>query len=154
MAHYAAMSAADAVTALVRFPSTASYPEPQLTDDTASEMALAMMARAAGPNDAELMQRRQQQKEIRKQQNVANVTWWLNRMLVTPAPLQEKMTLFLHGHFATANNTKGIYGLDIVEQNELLRRYALGNWRELTHYVARDIAMLKWLDNGVRLMVV
>jgi len=148
VAHYAAMSAADAVTALVRFPSTASYPEPQLTDDTASEMALAMMARAAGPNDAELMQRRQQQKEIRKQQNVANVTWWLNRMLVTPAPLQEKMTLFLHGHFATAGNTKGIYGLDIVEQNELLRRYALGNWRELTHYVARDRAMLKWLDNA------
>ena len=148
MAHYAGMSASDAVTALVRFPSTASYPEPQLTDDTASEVALAMMARAAAPNDSELMQRRQQQKEIRKQQNVANVTWWLNRMLVTPAPLQEKMTLFLHGHFATAGNTKGIYGLDIVEQNELLRRYALGNWRELTHYVARDRAMLKWLDNA------
>jgi uncharacterized protein (DUF1800 family) len=148
VAHYAGMPVSDAVSALVRFPSTASYPAPQLIDDPGSEMGLAMMARGADANDSALMQRRQQQRETRKQQNITNVTWWLNRMLVTPAPLQEKMTLFLHGHFATAANTKGIYGLDIVEQNELLRRYALGNWRELTHYVARDRAMLKWLDNA------
>ena len=147
VAHSAGMSPADAVTALVRFPSTDGYPEPQLIDDRDSEMGLAMMIRN-DPTDPGLADRRKQQQETRKQQNVANVTWWLNRMLATPAPFQEKMTLFLHGHFATANNTKGIYGLDIVEQNELLRRYALGNWRELTHYVARDRAMLKWLDNA------
>jgi uncharacterized protein (DUF1800 family) len=147
VAHYASMSASDAVTALVRFPSMASYPEPQLLDDQGSEIGLAMMVRNQ-PGDPATVQRRQQQTELRRQQNVANVTWWLNRMLATPAPLQEKMTLFLHGHFATATNTKGIYGLDIIEQNELLRRYALGNWRELTHYVARDRAMLKWLDNA------
>ena len=41
-----------------------------------------------------------------------------------------------------------MYGLDIVDQNQLLRRYALGNWRELTHQMARDRAMLKWLDNA------
>ena len=29
--------------------------------------------------------------------------WWLNRMLYTRRPLQEKMTLFWHDHFATAN---------------------------------------------------
>ena len=27
--------------------------------------------------------------------------WWLNRMLTTPAPLQEKMTLYFHGHFTS-----------------------------------------------------
>ena len=148
VARYAAMPLGEAVTALVRYPSTSGYPVAQSVDDFASEAGLAMMARSADANDAALVQRREQQRQLRQQQNVINVTWWLDRMLVTPAPLEEKMTLFLHGHFATANNTKGIYGLDIVEQNELLRRYALGNWRELTHYVARDIAMLKWLDNA------
>jgi uncharacterized protein (DUF1800 family) len=148
IAHYGSLSPGDAVTALVRFPSTDSYPEPQLLDDPGSEIGLEMMARGADANDPAVMQRRQEVRENRRQQNITNVNWWLNRMLVTPAPLQEKMTLFLHGHFATANNAKGIYGLDIIEQNELLRRYALGNWRELTHYVARDRAMLKWLDNA------
>jgi len=85
---------------------------------------------------------------LRRDQNRANVTWWLDRMLATPAPLQEKLTLYLHGHFATASGEKDIYGLDIIEQNQLLRRYALGNWRELTHAIARDRAMLKWLDNA------
>ena len=58
--------------------------------------------------------------QSRRAQELANVEWWLNRMLVSPAPLQEKMTLFLHGHFATASGTKGIYGTDIVDQNNLL----------------------------------
>ncbi len=84
----------------------------------------------------------------RRAQERANSLWWLNRMLATPAPLQEKLTLFLHGHFATASGAKGIYGLEIVQQNALLRRYALGNWRELTHSLARDPAMLKWLDQA------
>jgi uncharacterized protein (DUF1800 family) len=131
---YAGLSCADAVAALVHFPPTDGYPEPQLIDDETPGMAA--------------MVDKDQRRELRKQQQLANVSWWLDRMLATPAPLQEKMTLFLHGHFATAQSTKDIYGLDIVVQNELLRRYALGNWRELTHYVARDRAMLKWLDNA------
>jgi uncharacterized protein (DUF1800 family) len=69
-------------------------------------------------------------------------------MLATPAPLQEKLTLYLHGHFATAENEKNVYGLDIVEQNQTMRRFALGNWRDLTHAIARDRAMLKYLDNA------
>ena len=34
--------------------------------------------------------------------------WWLNRMLTTPAPLQEKMTFFFHGHFTSAAVQKGV----------------------------------------------
>src|SRR5579884_2722637 len=49
--------------------------------------------------------------------------WWLNRMLTTPRPLQEKMTLFWHGHFATAaskvNNMNWLYN-----QNQLFRQNA------------------------------
>jgi uncharacterized protein (DUF1800 family) len=110
----------------------------------ANTVAPSASAMSAAPAMTESMRRNM----LRRDQNRANVTWWLDRMLATPAPLQEKLTLYLHGHFATAAGEKDIYGLDIVEQNQLLRRYALGNWRELTHAVARDRAMLKWLDNA------
>jgi uncharacterized protein (DUF1800 family) len=148
IARYAGMSPADAVSALVRFPSSDGYPEPDLIDEEGTGNGILAAIRGMDPNDPAVAQARMQLRDTRKRQNVANVTWWLNRMLATPAPLQEKMTLFLHGHFATAANTKGIYGLDIIAQNELFRSYALGNWRALTHYVARDRAMLKWLDNA------
>ncbi len=128
-----------AVDALVRFPSTASLPSaPQALDTIEGGGAMGMA----------LPDRRAQLRQARTEQNKANNVWWLDRMLTTPAPLQEKMTLFLHGHFATAANQKGIYGLEIVDQNNLLRSSALGNWRELTHAVARDPAMLKWLDQA------
>jgi hypothetical protein len=74
-------------------------------------------------------------------------TWWLERMIATPAPLQEKMTLFWHGHFATAMGTKGIDSADALRQNELFRGSALGNIRELTLAVSQDPAMLRYLDN-------
>ena len=74
--------------------------------------------------------------------------WWLQRMLATPAPLQERMTLFWHGHFTSEILNKGVSPPDILAQNQLFRRYALGNVRDLTQAVARDPAMLKYLDNA------
>ncbi len=73
--------------------------------------------------------------------------WWLYRMSHTPRPLEEKMTLFWHGHFATAN-----YKVDnprrMWAQNETLRAHALGNFRTLLQAVSRDPAMLVWLDGA------
>jgi len=138
-----------AVDALLRFPaSDAPVPEPQSIDTSESRPSMAAPRAPSSDASASLLEMRRARQALRRQQDRANVTWWLDRMLATPAPLQEKLTLFLHGSFATANNQKGVYGLDIVEQNELLRRYALGNWRELTHGIARDRAMLKYLDNA------
>ena len=72
--------------------------------------------------------------------------WWLYRMAFTARPLEEKMTLFWHGHFATSNrkvnNAYGMYG-----QNLLFRKYALGNFHELLYNVSKDPAMIVWLDN-------
>ncbi|WP_018132229.1 DUF1800 domain-containing protein [Effusibacillus pohliae] len=72
--------------------------------------------------------------------------WWLGTMLHSPNPLQEKMTLFWHGHFTSA-----IYkvkdGRLMARQNQLLRQYALGNFRELAYRISIDPAMLVWLDN-------
>ncbi len=144
-----------AVDALVEFPANDGLPSgPALIAEEGAADVLAKLPAAAQPADAgdagnaALIAMRKERFRLRREQARANVTWWLGRMLATPAPLQEKVTLYLHGHFATAENQKNIYGLDIVEQNQLLRRYALGNWRELTHAIARDRAMLKWLDNA------
>jgi uncharacterized protein (DUF1800 family) len=71
--------------------------------------------------------------------------WWLARMLYTPHPLQEKMTLFWHNHFATSN-AKVQSARFMVEQYMLLRKHALGNFGTLLKSMSYDPAMLIWLD--------
>ena len=88
---------------------------------------------------------------------------WLFRMIHGDRPLQEKMTLFWHNHFATgctkiagavgsvegaqymvaksSENTARVRG-----QLEMLRDNALGNFRDILLNIARDTAMLFWLD--------
>ena len=68
-------------------------------------------------------------------------------MIASPAPLQEKMTLFWHGHFTSAYQ-KGIPAQALVNQNNLFRANALGNVRDLTLKVSQDPAMLRYLDNA------
>jgi len=72
-------------------------------------------------------------------------TWWLNRMVQTPRPLEEKMTLFWHNHFATAIS-KVQNGYLMHQQNEFLRANALGNFNDLLAGITSDGAMLVWLD--------
>jgi uncharacterized protein (DUF1800 family) len=87
---------------------------------------------------------------------------WLFRMVHTRRPLQEKMALFWHNHFATAysklNADSGAMQAakmmaytpgtlrGPMGQIELFRQYALGNFRDLLVKVAQDAAMLVWLD--------
>ena len=73
--------------------------------------------------------------------------WWLREMLLTPSPLTERMTLFWHGHFATGQQKVRVTQL-MYRQNALLRREALGNFATLLHAVAKDPAMLIYLDNA------
>ncbi len=73
--------------------------------------------------------------------------WWLGEMLATPSPLTERMTLFWHNHFATSQQ-KVKLGQLMYRQNALLRRDALGNFATLLHAVAKDPAMLVYLDNA------
>jgi len=74
--------------------------------------------------------------------------WWAERMLDTNRPLQEKMALFWHGHFATAQNKVRDYRKMIV-QIETFERHATGNFGELLVAVAQDPGMLYYLDAGV-----
>jgi len=74
--------------------------------------------------------------------------WWVEEMLVTDQPLVERMTLFWHNHF-TSSLEKVRYAPAMYRQNELFRREAFGNFGRLLKAVARDPAMLIYLD-GVR----
>lgn len=88
---------------------------------------------------------------------------WLFRMVHTSRPLQEKMTLFWHNHFATAyGKLNGQVGAEdatrylaakpsedrggVRGQIEMLRDNALGNFRDMLVNIAQDTAMLYWLD--------
>jgi uncharacterized protein (DUF1800 family) len=74
-------------------------------------------------------------------------TWWFREMIRTDSPLTERMTLFWHNHF-TSSIQKVRSPVLLYHQNQLLRKHALGNFREMTHAVARDPAMIIYLDNA------
>ena len=74
--------------------------------------------------------------------------WWADRMLTTNRPLEEKMALFWHGHFATSEEKVRDYR-KMLKQNELFRAQGTGNFRDLLIGVAQDPAMLAFLDAGV-----
>ena len=73
--------------------------------------------------------------------------WWLYRMFYSANPLTEKLSLFWHNHFATSNaKVRSVPHMAV--QNDLFRAEALGNFRRLLHAMAKDVAMLIWLDSN------
>ncbi|HEY3920877.1 MAG TPA: DUF1800 domain-containing protein [Gaiellaceae bacterium] len=71
--------------------------------------------------------------------------WWLDRMVRTSRPLVERMTLVWHDWFATSNEGVGSQRL-MLNQNQLFRANALGNFQQLLVSVTKDPAMLLWLN--------
>ena len=76
--------------------------------------------------------------------------WWANRMLTSPRPLEEKMALFWHGHFASNEGKVRDYR-KLLQQVELFQRQGTGNFGKLLLAVAQDPAMLVFLDAGVNI---
>ncbi len=74
--------------------------------------------------------------------------WWANRMLTSPRPLEEKMALFWHGHFASNEGKVRDYR-KLLQQLQLFQKQGTGNFRSLLIAVAEDPAMLVFLDAGV-----
>jgi hypothetical protein len=73
--------------------------------------------------------------------------WWLYRMLRTPHPLKEKLTLCWHNHFATSNAK--VRNLPyMLGQNQLMYRHALGCFHDVLHEMSKDPAMMIWLDTN------
>lgn len=102
------------------------------------------------PIPANLLKTREEQAAVREQQfreGLEVKTWWMREMLTSRTPLAERMTLFWHSHFATSQQ-KVIRSQAMWNQHQTLRTHALGNFRSLVHAMARDPAMLVYLDGA------
>ena len=73
--------------------------------------------------------------------------WWLKQMAEPARATREKLTLFLHGHFATSFEKVRSPFL-LYQQNSLFREKAYGMWSDLVLGVAQDPAMLLYLDGA------
>lgn len=107
--------------------------------------------RAAAARDeetlAQIRVRRQNAEQADREQVRAMQRWWLKRMIETGRPLEEKLTLFWHGHFATSYRTVEDSYL-LFRQQRLFRAHAAGNFGELLFGIIRDPAMINYLDNN------
>jgi uncharacterized protein (DUF1800 family) len=72
--------------------------------------------------------------------------WWMHRLVHSTQPFKEKLTLFWHGHFVSGLD-KVRNGFMLRAQNELFRRMGLSKFQDLVLAVAKDPAMLTYLDN-------
>jgi uncharacterized protein (DUF1800 family) len=132
----------------------------QLTQAQAVERLLADTAKVAArpapawadeaivkPRDLRAMgedaRKQERQKQVRYGLELRG--WWLQEMATTPSPLTERLTLFWHNHFVSSQQ-KVRYAQLMYRQNVLLRAHAAGNFGALLHAVARDPAMLIYLD--------
>ena len=125
-------------------PSETRFPAPDLGPLTGKLNQLFAELDQSRPDRAELTR---QLRAALDQAKLLLQSWWINRMLHTSRPLQEKMTLFWHGHFATA--LQKVDAAQMLPQNLLFRRMALGNFGTLLAAVTRDPAMLHWLDGDL-----
>ena len=88
-------------------------------------------------------QQAQRQQQLREGVNMK--AWWMREMLESSTPLAERMTLFWHNHFATSQQ-KVNRSQPMWRQHQLLRDNALGSFSTLLHGIAKDPAMLVYLD--------
>lgn len=95
--------------------------------------------------EEELRKLRNERRRAEKEAMLDLQVWWLNRMCRTQRPLQEKMALFWHGHFATSAE-KVQEPQANLELNEIFRNLGTGNFRDLTLAVGKSDAMLRYLD--------
>ncbi|PKB78585.1 MAG: hypothetical protein BZY88_17620 [SAR202 cluster bacterium Io17-Chloro-G9] len=71
---------------------------------------------------------------------------WMHDLLNTKQPLREKMALFWHQLFATGVSKVDHYD-DVMDMVVKFRQHGMGNYRELLLEMAKDPAMIYWLDN-------
>ncbi len=86
--------------------------------------------------------------ELLRKDKQALQEWWLGTMLNTYNPIVERMVMFWHNHFTSSLDKVNQPEL-ILKQNQLFRHLALGNFKVLLREVARDPAMMIYLDCNV-----
>lgn len=94
----------------------------------------------------ERMELNQKLQRANREAVLATAQWWLVQMASGQHPLQEKLTLFWHGHFTTSARDERSAWL-MWQQNETLRRNAAANFSTFVKQISRDPAMLDYLNN-------
>jgi len=143
------------VDRLVRYQQVdaSALPDPDADPDilrppTAEQRKARNDARRAGDQDAldairktQLMARRQDRQMLERLRD-----WWIARFVASPRPMQEKLTLLWHGHFAAGyRQVRDAYLL--YQQNQLFRENANGSFATLARGIVRDPAMIRYLNN-------
>ena len=110
-----------------------------------------MIAEARRTNNEAIRERLQQERQRRQaadREQMRDIQkWWMRRIIETSRPLEEKMTLFWHGHFATGYRAiEDSYHMFL--QNQFFRANATGNFADLVFGIIRDPAMLEYLNNN------
>jgi uncharacterized protein (DUF1800 family) len=77
---------------------------------------------------------------------MGNVNWMFH-LVNTKRPLEEKMALFWHHVFATGNSKVDNYD-QLLQQIDMFRHLGMGNYRDLLVALAKNPAMIYWLDNN------
>jgi len=111
--------------------------------DSSTVAAARAEVRQADKEERRALRKKMRQQERRQLMELRSA--WLEQMQQGADPLREKMTLFWHGHFATSTQ-KVKASFFIWRQNDLLRQQALGDFGMLVRGVARDPAMMRYLD--------
>ena len=130
-------------------PASGDYDKDIIRPPTRTEQETIRKARQSGNEemvDKFRTERQRRQRADRKQ--IAQMEqWWLRRLIATPRPLEEKLTLFWHGHFATGYRTiENSYHMYL--QNMFFRKNAMGNFKEdLVRGIIHDPAMIRYLNN-------
>jgi uncharacterized protein (DUF1800 family) len=98
-------------------------------------------------NTAPFQQRVMARQRADMQQMQSIIAWWIRMMAESPRPLQEKLTLFWHGHFTSGfrevKSSRAMY-----LQNQLFRERGEGNLRDLLIAVTHDPAMIMYLNTN------
>lgn len=141
------LAPAEVVDRLVEFSAIPELFSPPEWTQTAEAAARPDLRALRHLSEEERQLRHREERQLQHNRVVQLRGWWLRRMRHTERPLQEKLTLFWHGHFATSFE-KVRFAYPLYRQNETLRSLAAGNYEALVVAIAQDPAMLIYLDNA------
>lgn len=141
----AGMTPEAAVDYLISYESVPfSFPDPDFLVAAMDNKERAAQRKGLTEDERRELQQKWQREERQAVQALRG--WWIQRMRTTPRPLEEKMTLFWHGHFATSaqkvKSSEHNYAL-----NTVFRTHSTGNFKTLVTEVGQSLAMLRYLDN-------
>lgn len=122
------------------------YDLDEYIDARADKLGVAGMSREERQESMQDFRRDRRRKDYRQMADYSG--WWIERMIDGDDPLRDRMTLFWHGFFTSSmEDVKNSW--EMIQQHTLLRENAVGNFGELLLAVAKDPAMLEYLDNDV-----